>query len=143
MVCAAAHCVVNISRVSTLLTCKILRRLSPEIPMRDSTAGRALVKTLAKTVRSLDPAGRPVTSAVPMVGDKDEPYLEALDVGGYNYSPNRYEVDHGNFPNRVMVGTESFPKSSYEMWSHYTSNSWVIGDFIWTAIGTFFTTEYV
>lgn len=51
-----------------------------------------------------------------MVKDQDEAALSALDVGGYNYSPNRYDVDHAKYPDRVMVGTESFPQSSFEMW---------------------------
>ena len=55
-----------------------------------------------------------------MVKDKDEPALSALDVGGYNYSPNRYDVDHAKYPDRVMVGTESFPQSSFEMWGAST-----------------------
>jgi beta-galactosidase len=53
-----------------------------EIPMRDSTAGYNLAKELADFVRTLDPT-RPVTAAVPMVRDSDEPFLAALDVGGY------------------------------------------------------------
>jgi hypothetical protein len=52
--------------------------MSPSRP-----AGYALAKQLADLVRSLDQSGRAVTSAVPMVRDADEPFLEALDVGGY------------------------------------------------------------
>merc|ERR1719253_2148240 len=33
-----------------------------------------------------------------------------------------------------MVGTESFPMRSFEMWDNVWNHSWVIGDFIWTAI---------
>ena len=46
-----------------------------------------------------------------MVKDKDEPALSALDVGGYNYSPNRYDVDHAKYPDRVMVGTGTIFKT--------------------------------
>ena len=42
--------------------------------------------------------------------------------------------DHATFPARVMVGTESFPESSFQMYDQFTNHSWVIGDFIWTAI---------
>ena len=86
-------------------------------------------------VRAIDPT-RFVTSAIPGVRDADEPDYAALDgehdrfqatvlaglrfhtptpavvVGGYNYSPNRYDMDHAKYPERVMVGTESFPQSS-------------------------------
>ena len=101
--------------------------------MRTSAAGYKLAKELADFVRAIDPT-RPVTSAVPMVNDDDEPFLEALDVGGYNYSPTRYLKDHIAYPKRIIVGTESFPDRSFEMWAQYTNNTWVIGDFIWTAI---------
>ena len=33
-----------------------------------------------------------------------------------------------------MVGTESFPNQSFQNWRAVESDSWVIGDFIWTAI---------
>ena len=33
-----------------------------------------------------------------------------------------------------MVGTESFPYDSFQMWAQYTNHSFVMGDFIWTAI---------
>eukprot|EP00729_Bicosta_minor_P022233 gene22233-13917_t len=105
----------------------ILWSIGNEIPMRTSQAGYKLAKELADFVRAIDPT-RPVTSAVPM------PFLEALDVGGYNYSPTRYLKDHIAYPKRIIVGTESFPDRSFEMWAQYTNNSWVIGDFIWTAI---------
>eukprot|EP00038_Savillea_parva_P004811 m.142421 g.142421 ORF g.142421 m.142421 type:complete len:233 (+) comp11586_c1_seq2:1172-1870(+) len=112
----------------------VMWSIGNEIPMRDSSAGFDLAKRLADTVRSLDPSDRAVTSAVPMVKDKDDGFIAALDVGGYNYSPNRYVSDHERFPERIMVGTESFPMSSFEMWAAYTNYSWVMGDFIWTAI---------
>ncbi len=38
------------------------------------------------------------------------------------------------YPERVMVGTESFPNQAFENWQVVESNSWVIGDFVWTAI---------
>ena len=69
-----------------------------------------------------------------MVKDADEPDFSALDVSGYNYSPNRYSVDHAKYPDRVIVGTESFPTSSFELWDHVWNSSWVVGDFIWTSI---------
>jgi beta-galactosidase len=67
----------------------VLWSIGNEIPMRDSPAGYALAKQLADKVRSLDTSGRAVTSAVPMVKDSDDDFIAALDVAGYNYSPNR------------------------------------------------------
>lgn len=48
-------------------------------------------------------------------------------MAGYNYSPQRYVSDHKRVPSRVMVGTESFPKDSFQMFDLVWSNPWVIG----------------
>ena len=112
----------------------VMWSIGNEIPMRTSTAGYKLAHELADAVRALDTSGRPVTSAVPGVSDKDDPYFAALDVGGYNYSPQRYVSDHKRDPTRIMVGTESFPTASFLMWDNFQNHSWVLGDFIWTAI---------
>eukprot|EP00035_Acanthoeca_spectabilis_P026649 m.463609 g.463609 ORF g.463609 m.463609 type:complete len:1116 (-) comp23110_c0_seq1:127-3474(-) len=112
----------------------IMWSIGNEIPMRESTAGFALAKALADKIRSIDLSGRAITSAVPGVNNNDDDFFAALDVGGYNYSPQRYVSDHVRFPKRIMVGTESFPERSFEMWAAYTNLSWVMGDFIWTAI---------
>merc|ERR1712178_620151 len=103
--------------------------------MRESQQGFNLSKTLSDYVRKLDAgSGRAVTSAVPGVHDGDDDFFKYLDVGGYNYSPERYVSDHSRIPDRIMVGTESFPDQSFHMWDLVWNNSWVLGDFIWTAI---------
>lgn len=87
--------------------------------MKDSDKGHQLSKELADFVRSFDPIdgnGRAVTSAYPGVGDSADQFFEPLDVAGYNYSPQRYELDHKRDPSRVIVATESFPLQSYEYW---------------------------
>ena len=32
---------------------------------------------------------------------------------------------------RIMLGTESFPGSSFDMWDQVLNDTWVLGDFIW------------
>lgn len=46
----------------------------------------------------------------------------------------RYASDHERVPGRVIVATESFPAQSLLYWEGVWNYSWVIGDFIWTAI---------
>ena len=75
-----------------------------------------------------------MTSAYPGVDDKADPFFAPLDIAGYNYSPQRYESDHARHPDRVMVATESFPDESYMYWSNVWNHSYVVGDFIWTAL---------
>ena len=90
---------------------------------------------MAERVRDLDPnSGRAVTTAVPGVQDNDDEFFAPLDVAGYNYSPDRYVSDHDRFQDRIIVGTESYPAASFQMWNLSWNHDYVIGDFIWTAI---------
>ena len=73
-------------------------------------------------------------------GKKDllwEQYTEAfangLDVVGYNYLEGKYEQDHEMFPERVILGSENYPKEIGIHWPMIEKTPWVIGDFTWTA----------
>ncbi|MBL7496352.1 DUF4982 domain-containing protein [Frankia sp. CNm7] len=55
-----------------------------------------------------------------------------LDVAGYNYLDSRYELDRTLFPNRVIVGTETYPSDIDRNWRLVQDSSHVIGDFAWT-----------
>ncbi|MBL7498228.1 DUF4982 domain-containing protein [Frankia sp. CNm7] len=55
-----------------------------------------------------------------------------LDVAGYNYLDSRYELDRTLFPNRVIVGTETYPTDIDRNWRLVQDSSHVIGDFTWT-----------
>ena len=55
-----------------------------------------------------------------------------VDVAGMNYLEARYEMDGELFPNRVILGTETFPDRIANNWRLVTSLSHVIGDFTWT-----------
>jgi beta-galactosidase len=79
----------------------------------------------------MDPT-RPVTSAVNFTTPDKDPYFAALDVSGYNYALNNYVSDHERLPERIILGTESFPMQAYENWMAVIDYPWVIGDFVWT-----------
>lgn len=55
-----------------------------------------------------------------------------LDVAGMNYLDARYAMDKELFPNRVIVGTETFPTRIDHNWALVTEHAHVIGDFTWT-----------
>ena len=55
-----------------------------------------------------------------------------LDVAGMNYAESRYEMDRDLFPNRIILGTESFPTRIAEIWSIVEALPHAIGDFTWT-----------
>ena len=62
-----------------------------------------------------------------------EPFTNGLDVVGYNYMEDLYEKDHEMFPERVILGSENFPKEIGFRWPMVESLPYVIGDFTWTA----------
>lgn len=62
-----------------------------------------------------------------------EKFAEPLDVVGYNYLERFYERGHEKYPDRVICGTESYPKTMQSVWEKVEQLSYVIGDFTWTA----------
>lgn len=113
-----------------------------EIPERGEPDGVATARMLADETRRLDPT-RPVTQAVPGSagpdvtgpgGKPDQAAFQFLDVAGYNYRLSSYERDHAKFPDRVMVGTESFPIDVDKIWRLTEKSPYLIGDFVWTAM---------
>ncbi len=62
-----------------------------------------------------------------------EPFTNGLDVVGYNYMEEIYERDHEMFPERVILGSENFPKEIGFRWPMVEKLPYVIGDFTWTA----------
>jgi beta-galactosidase len=118
----------------------IIWSIGNEIPERAEPKGVEIGKQLAAAVHKLDP-NRPVTAAICAPWDhpkqtwKDmQAAFTYLDIGGYNYQLTQYTPDHAAFPQRVMVGTESFPMQALQNWDAVEADSWVIGDFVWTAI---------
>jgi beta-galactosidase len=61
-----------------------------------------------------------------------EESFAVLDVAGMNYAEARYEMDRDLFPDRVIVGTETYPTVIAANWDLVTRNDHVIGDFTWT-----------
>lgn len=64
---------------------------------------------------------------------RTEPYMAALDIVGYNYLYRRYRDDHAIYPERVIWGSETHALDFYDSWREVRENSYVIGDFTWTA----------
>ncbi|RLD69840.1 MAG: glycoside hydrolase family 2 [Bacteroidetes bacterium] len=111
-----------------------------EVKERADPDGIEIGKTLANAIKEVDDT-RPVTQAVCLFWDnpgKDWDYSEGafsmLDIGGYNYQYMEYETDHVKFPERMMYGSETFPKFSWENWEMVKRHSYVFGDFVWTGM---------
>ncbi|HEY6978343.1 MAG TPA: glycoside hydrolase family 2 TIM barrel-domain containing protein [Chitinophagaceae bacterium] len=111
-----------------------------EINERADPSGLVIGKKLRDEVKRLDPT-RPVTEAVCEFWDHPgRPWdstsftFALLDVGGYNYMWKQYENGHAKYPQRIMMGTESFPFEAFENWQQVEQHRYVIGDFVWTAM---------
>lgn len=91
---------------------------------------------LTDLVHKLD-GTRPVTSAL-AAWDSDweiyDPLAAVHDIVGYNYMLFRAPADHERVPSRVIMQTESFPRGAFDNWKLVTSNEYVLGDFVWTAL---------
>jgi hypothetical protein len=109
----------------------ILWSIGNEIPDKNTANGLRVGKELVDAFKELDNT-RLVTEAVNGVSDAMEGVFAMLDVGGYNYAWSRYVTDHEKYPNRIIVGTESFPIEAFENWQQVVQHPYVIGDFVWT-----------
>ena len=61
------------------------------------------------------------------------PFCDALDIAGYNYGSGRYPLDGTAHPNRILVGSETFPQDICKNWEMVKKYPYLIGDFMWTS----------
>ncbi|MBQ3879674.1 MAG: DUF4982 domain-containing protein [Oscillospiraceae bacterium] len=118
-----------------------IRRLDPSRPVSNATCSfwSGLDDELtAEQRRRWQEAGEAQNAA--LGGAKDvlwEEYTEAfdngLDIVGYNYYESKYAQDHELFPERVILGSENYPKEIGVHWPVIRDTPWIIGDFTWTA----------
>lgn len=80
-------------------------------------------------------AGERLMKAVlnPKVDSVTSPVFAELDIAGYNYGNRRYEADATDHPDRIVVGTETYPYSLSENWEKVERLPYLVGDFMWTA----------
>lgn len=57
-----------------------------------------------------------------------------MDVAGYNYGINRYEHDLKKYPERMILGSETFCSDAYRFWELAKKNKRIIGDFVWAGM---------
>lgn len=58
---------------------------------------------------------------------------ERLDVLGLNYAASRYDEDVRNYPDRLMVGSETMVADLPYNWERVKKYPQVLGDFVWSA----------
>ncbi|GGM98638.1 glycoside hydrolase family 2 TIM barrel-domain containing protein [Streptomyces fuscichromogenes] len=67
-----------------------------------------------------------------LVTERTEESFALLDVAGMNYAEARYALDRDLFPNRIILGTETYPTRIDGIWAMVEQYGHVIGDFTWT-----------
>lgn len=68
----------------------------------------------------------------PILTELTEEFMETMDIAGYNYLTGRHVMEHELYPNRVVLGTETFPGDIANLWKIVEENAHVIGDMTWT-----------
>ena len=66
------------------------------------------------------------------VSDRLQMACAPLDIAGYNYMTDRYEKDRETYPNRVIVGSETYPPEIARNWELIERYPHLVGDFTWT-----------
>ena len=62
-----------------------------------------------------------------------EEACDMLDLVGYNYTAERYEKEHPDYPDRIYYGSETSPQVLDTNWAIVERNAYVVGDFCWTS----------
>ncbi len=75
-----------------------------------------------------------VGAALPFCDWKTRGAYANMDIAGYNYGIFRYEHDLKEYPNRLILGSETFAKDAMLFWEKAKLNNRIIGDFVWTGM---------
>lgn len=128
----------------------IMWSIGNEIPSRSSDTGVRYAWELANRTRQLDPT-RPVTqglngmlgglmvagagTAVPgREGQLDRASTIFMDVPGFNYRLGDIEMEHKEFPERVVYASETFPQDAWAYTRLAERAPYMLGEFVWTAM---------
>ena len=69
----------------------------------------------------------------PKIDALTTPFLDSLDIAGYNYGSGRYPLEEKAHPNRVVFGSETFPQDIWKNWQMVKKYPYLVGDFMWTS----------
>lgn len=114
----------------------VMWSIGNEIPERGTPDAVKTAGMLIDEVRRID-TSRPITSAIVENGKPWSVFdslMDVHDVAGYNYHLYSAPTDHVRDPSRVIVQTESYPRDAFANWKLVQDNSYIIGDFVWTAM---------
>lgn len=61
------------------------------------------------------------------------PFVDLLDIAGYNYASGRYPLEGEQHPGRLIYGSETYPQDIYKNWQQVKKYPYLLGDFVWSA----------
>ena len=73
-------------------------------------------------------------ATLPMCDWKTRDAYAAMDIAGYNYGICRYDHDLKAYPDRLILGSETFCKDAYRFMEQAKKNPRLVGDFVWAGM---------
>ena len=71
---------------------------------------------------------------LPMCDWKTRDAFANMDIAGYNYGAYRYKKDLQKYPDRLILGSETFCSDAYAFWELAKKEPRLVGDFVWAGI---------
>ena len=102
-------------------------------PYREEKGSAISGSLLANMIATVAPFMSKVMGEPKKVEKLLKPCYDHIDIVGYNYSDRCYEPHHQWNPDRIMVGSETYPGAIVKNWPFIEKHSYVVGDFMWTA----------
>ena len=107
-----------------------------EVPDQRLPEGTAKLSRLMAWAKEVDDT-RPVVAACDWSPFGNQTgFMDTMDIAGYNYidryNPNIYADEHQKYPNRILLGTETY--ADLKNWLSVRNNPYVTGEFLWVGI---------
>lgn len=103
---------------------------------RDDSADDKMNKmnsTMFNFIASLVGTGMNKSANGKQADEATSPVMATLDICGYNYASGRYAGEGKLHPERIILGSETFPQDIAKNWKMVKEYPYLIGDFMWTA----------
>ncbi len=100
-------------------------------PVKKKSVGSEFYNTLANVLGSWF---MKTGATLPMCDWRTRDAYGNMDIAGYNYGIFRYRHDLKKYPERLILGSETFCFDAFDFWEIARDNPRVIGDFVWVGI---------
>lgn len=103
-------------------------------PYVETKSSAATASLLANIIVTVVPFIQKLMGKPEKVEKLLKPCFDAVDIVGLNYAEHCYEPHHSYAPERIMLGSETYPHSMARRWELVEKHPYVLGDFMWTAL---------